>query len=100
MADIDKAFSLGPNLGEARLDRARVLMKLNRNQDAVADLQQAAKSDPADPSAHFLLSKAYRALGRVEEARTEMENFQKLDEAARASTAERAQEVIKNKRSH
>jgi Tfp pilus assembly protein PilF len=72
-------------------------MTLGRNADAVPDLEAAIKADPTEPRNHFLLAKAYRALGRPQEAQTEMQTFSKLDEAARAATAERAQEVIKNK---
>jgi hypothetical protein len=79
------------------VDRARALIKLNRNAEAAADLEAAAKADPAEPSTHFLLAKVYRALGRAQDAQAEMQTFSKLEESARAATAERAQEVIKNK---
>jgi tetratricopeptide (TPR) repeat protein len=94
---LNKAFSLCPSLTDALPDRAKALMKLNRNQEAVADLQAAAKADPIEPSTHFLLSKALRALGRVAEAQAELQTFSKLEENARAANADRAQEVIKNK---
>jgi tetratricopeptide (TPR) repeat protein len=97
LVDINKALSLCPSLSDALPDRARAFMKLNRNQEAVTDLEAAAKADPAEPSTHFLLSKAFRALGRVAEAQVEMQTFSKLEESARAATAERAQEVIKNR---
>ena len=97
LADLNKAFSLCPSLPDALQDRARAFIKLNRNKEAATDLEAAAKADPTEPSTHFLLSKAYRALGRMEESQAEMQTFSKLDEAARAATAERAQEVIKNK---
>jgi tetratricopeptide (TPR) repeat protein len=99
LASLDKAIAGCPTLAEAHVDRARALAKLNRNQEAVADLELAAKATPDDPSVHFLLSKAYRALGRSQEANQQMQLFSKLDEAARAATAERAQEVIQNKQS-
>jgi len=95
--EIDQALTQCPNLTDARLDRARALIKLNRNTDAAADLEAAIKAAPAEPSAHFLLSKVYRALGRMQEAQAEMQTFSKLDEAARAATAERVHEVIQNK---
>lgn len=97
LAGITKALSICPNLTDARADRARALMKLDRNQEAVAELEAAVKADPAEPSTHFLLAKAYRALGRAQEAQAEMQTFSKLEESARAATAERAQEVIRNK---
>jgi Flp pilus assembly protein TadD len=73
------------------------LIKLDRNTEAVQDLEAAVKADPTEPSTHFLLAKTYRALGRTEEAQREMQTFSRLEESARAATAERAQEVIKNK---
>jgi tetratricopeptide (TPR) repeat protein len=97
LADINRALSMCPSLTDARADRARALIKLNRNSEAATDLEAAAKADPAEPSTHFLLAKVYRALGRVQDAQAEMQTFSKLEESARAATAERAQEVIKNK---
>ncbi len=99
LAGIDKALVMCPGLTDARVDRARALIKLNRYDAAVSDLEAAVKAQPADPGNHFLLAKAYRALGRMREAQTEMQTFSTLEESARAATAERAQEVIKNKQS-
>jgi len=96
---INKAFALCPGLTDARVDRARALIKLNRNEEAAADLEAAVKAAPAEPSTHFLLSKVYRALGRTQEAQAEMQTFAKLDATARAATAERVHEVIQNKES-
>jgi tetratricopeptide (TPR) repeat protein len=95
--DINKGFALCPNLTDARVDRARALVKLNRNSAAAADLEAAIKAAPADPAPHFLLSKVYRSLGRSQEAQAEMQTFSKLEESARAATAERVHEVLQNK---
>ena len=99
LAGINKALNLCPGMTEARVDRARALIKLNRNKDAVTDLEAAVKAQPAEASNHFLLAKTYRSLGRMQEAQTEMQIFSNLEESARTATAERAQEVIKNKQS-
>jgi tetratricopeptide (TPR) repeat protein len=97
LKQLDEAEAQCPSLTEVHADRARALVTLGRNADAVPELEAAVKADPAEPRNHFLLAKAYRALGRGQEAQAEMQAFSKLDEAARAATAERAQEVIKNK---
>ena len=97
LAEINKSLEMCPSLTDARIDRARALIKLERNADAVADLEVAVKAGPTEPGTHFLLAKAYRAVGRTEEAKREMETFSALEESARAATAERAREVIKNK---
>jgi tetratricopeptide (TPR) repeat protein len=94
---IEKALSMCPGMTNARVDRARALVKLNRTAEAATDLEAAVKADPSEPSTHFLLSKVYRTLGRAQEAQAEMQTFSKLEESARLAIAERAQEVIKNK---
>ena len=96
---MDKALAACPNLMEARADRGRVLLKLHREQDAIADLQAVEKSNPSEPSTHFLLAQALRATGRTQEAQNEMRQFQQLEGKARAATAERAQQVIQNSQS-
>jgi tetratricopeptide (TPR) repeat protein len=96
---IEKSLSLCPGLAQARVDRARALIKLQRNEDALSDLQAAVKTNPEEPTIHFLLAQTYRALGRNQEAQSELQIFSKLDESARAATAERAQQVIQNKES-
>jgi tetratricopeptide (TPR) repeat protein len=97
LADMNQALSQCPSLADARVDRARALIKLDRNAEAVKDLEAAVKADPNEASTHFLLAKIYRTLGRAQEAQAEMQAFTRLEESARAAAAERAQEVIKNK---
>jgi predicted Zn-dependent protease len=97
LSEIDKSLALCPNLAQARGDRGRALMRLSRNEEAVKDLQAAEKADPSEPGLHFLLAQAYRALGRTQEAQAEMQVFSKLEEGARAATAQRAQQLLQNK---
>jgi predicted Zn-dependent protease len=93
---VDKALEMCPNLMEARADRGRLLLKLHREQEAIAELQAVEKSNPSEPSTHFLLAQALRATGHMQEAQSEMKSFQELEGKARAATAERAQQVIEN----
>ncbi len=95
--DVENALAICPNLTAARVDRARALMKLGRHAEAVQDLTAAEKSDPSEPSTHFLLAQTYRALGRTQEAQAEMKVFSKLEETSRAATAERARQVLQEK---
>jgi tetratricopeptide (TPR) repeat protein len=94
---VNKALAICPELTQARVDRGRALLKLNRIQEALTDLQAAERATPDDASAHFFLAQAYRSLGQVRQAQAEMEIFSKLEESARASTAARARELIENK---
>jgi tetratricopeptide (TPR) repeat protein len=97
LAEVQKALDACPKLMAARVDRARALIKLERHAEAVKDLEAAEKADPAEASTHFLLAQAYRAIGRTQEAQAEMKIFSKLEESARAKTAERAKELLQEK---
>ncbi len=97
LTELDKALALCPYLPEAHEDRGRVLLKLERYEEAAKDLQIAATADPAEPRPHFLLSQAYRALGRTREAQAEMGTFSKLQEASQSAKAARAREILQNK---
>ena len=97
LAQIEKALSVCPSLAEAHLDRGRALMRLERHEEAIPDLQAAEKSDPSEANTHFLLAQALRATGKTREAQAEMQIFSKLEAAARAKTAERARQLLQEK---
>lgn len=94
---LNKSLAICPNLIDAREDRARALLRMDRQQEALPDLDAAAHANPDDPNVHFLLAQAYRSLGRTQEAQAEMALFSKLEESARAATAARAQQVMQNR---
>ena len=94
---LNKSIDICPSLTDAREDRAKALMRMERYQDALPDLETAKHASPDDPGVHYLLAQAYRSLGRPQEAQTEMQLFSKLEESARAATAARAQQVMQNR---
>src|SRR5579859_1308088 len=97
LAAVDKALAMCPNQTQARVDRGRALLKLKRNEEGVKDLQAAEQATPDDPTIHFFLAQGYRALGRTQDAQSEMRIFSKLEETARANRAEHAREVLQDK---
>jgi tetratricopeptide (TPR) repeat protein len=97
LSNIDRALALCPGLVQAKADRARALIRMDRNEEAVTDLRAAEKISPEEPSIHFLLGQALRSLGRSAEAKAEMDTFTKLEENARNATAQRAKQVLENK---
>ena len=96
LADIDKSLAMCPTLSDARVDRGKILLQMNRNDEALHELQTAEKETPDDSQVHFMLARAYRALGRGEEARSQMQIYSRLEASAREATAERAEEIISN----
>ncbi len=94
---LNKAVEQCPNLTQAHVDRANALLKLDQPQSASEDLLLAVKDSPKEPSIHFLLSKAYKSLGKPDEARKELETYGRLQREASEATAARAGDVIQIK---
>lgn len=67
-----------PHLDQARVDRAKALLELQRVDEALPDLLEAEKNSPEEPTIHFLLAKAYRARHQDGQAAAETELFAKL----------------------
>jgi len=83
-----------PQLMQARVDRARALIKLSRQREALPDLLLAEKDSPEEPSIHFLLASVYRAGGRMDEVKQELDTYRKLQQQVSAAVAVRANEEI------
>jgi tetratricopeptide (TPR) repeat protein len=94
LSDVDKALAICPNLTEARVDRGRALIALNREADAIKDLQAAAQSSPNESNIHYLLAQAYRKTGRAQEAQSEMQLYRKLEQSVHTARAERAERLL------
>ncbi|TCK72740.1 tetratricopeptide repeat protein [Acidipila rosea] len=94
---LDKAVARCSDLMQARVDRARALVRSGRPADALPDLQIAVKENPEEPSIHFLLAQVYRAEGKADEARAELQTYGRLQRDASAAVAQRASESLKMK---
>lgn len=94
LADVSQALSQCSYLTDARVDRARALMLLNRPAEALPDLKIAEKALPDERIVHFLLAQAFRRLGQMKKAQAEMEIFAKLEESSRAAEANRAKQML------
>jgi predicted Zn-dependent protease len=90
LAEANAAIALCPQLMQARVDRARALIRLGKHADALPDLQMAEKESPGEPSIHFLLASVFRAQGKSAEAQQQMEVYRQLQRAATESVAEQA----------
>ncbi len=79
---------------QARVDRARALIKLSRQNDALPDLLLAEKDSPDEPSIHFFLASVYKSQGRTAEAKQELHVYGELQRAASEAVAQQANEAI------
>jgi cytochrome c-type biogenesis protein CcmH/NrfG len=77
--DYTRAVQLQPNDPEANIGLAKVMMSLDQPQKAEALLQHAIEVDPTSAMAHYRLSTIYRKSGRTDEAKHEIEEYQKYN---------------------
>lgn len=94
LKDLNQSISRCPNLMQARVDRARALIKLSRQNEALSDLLLAEKDSPDEPSIHFYLASVYKSQGRAAEAKQELHLYGELQRAASESVAQQANEAI------
>ena len=72
-----RALKLQPNDPEANIGLAKALMAMNQPEKALPLLESAVKLDPTSAVAHFRLSTIYRQMGRAEDAKRELADYQK-----------------------
>jgi tetratricopeptide (TPR) repeat protein len=72
-----RAVQLQPGDPEASIGLAKVLMAMDQPQKAEPLLVHAIELDPTSAVAHFRLGTVYRELGRTEDAKHEVEEYQK-----------------------
>jgi len=98
LSEANAAVERCPTLMQARVDRARALVRLGRQPDALPDLLMAMKDSPREPSIHFLLANVYRSQGKSAEAQKEMQVYGTLQREASAAVAGQASDsnAIKN----
>src|SRR3954453_12030485 len=92
-SELTKVIDRCPTLMQARVDRARALVRLGKHSEALPDLALAEKESPSEPPIHFLLAAVYRAQGNSAEAQTEMQTYGKLQRAASAAVAAQASDA-------
>ncbi len=90
LSQLNNSISRCPALMQARVDRARALVRLGRQPEALPDLLMAEKDSPSEPTIHFLLANVYRSQGKSSEAQEEMRTYGALQREASAAVAGQA----------
>jgi predicted Zn-dependent protease len=78
---LDKAVLLEPNVSVPFILLGKVLLKLENPTMAKMYLERASQMDPGNHMAHYLLARAYRALGRSEDAAREYQAAEQIQKA-------------------
>jgi tetratricopeptide (TPR) repeat protein len=94
LTHLNRAVELCPELMQARVDRARALIKSGKHDQALPDLLVAEKESPDEPSIHFLLASVYRAQGKTAVAQEETRIYGRLKRQASEGVAAQANESI------
>jgi tetratricopeptide (TPR) repeat protein len=97
MAQLNQSIDRCPLLMQARVDRARALIRLGKQSNALPDLQMAVKDSPTEPTIHFLLANVYRSQGKSADAQQEMQTYSRLQREASESVAGQANDASKIK---
>jgi Flp pilus assembly protein TadD len=79
--NLQEAIAYDARLPKAQYDLGRVLEKQGKYQEAIEALKRAAALDTSYAEPHYLLGRIYQRLGRAELARTEIQQFQSLQNA-------------------
>jgi Tfp pilus assembly protein PilF len=75
-----KAVELQPGDADAKLGLAKTLIAMNQSDKALALLEDTVKLEPTNASAHYRLATLYRKMGRADDAKREVELYQKFKE--------------------
>lgn len=75
---LEEALRIAPNMVEARLAIERIHFAAGRLEDALRELRRVAEIAPADPTPHYRMATILRSLGRAEESRKALAEFQRL----------------------
>jgi tetratricopeptide (TPR) repeat protein len=92
-ARYSRALELQPDDAEANLGLGKILLSQNQPQKAQPLMEKAVRLDPSDAAAHYRLGSLYRQMGRADDARREIDEFQRLKEMK-----ERLRDVYKEMR--
>jgi tetratricopeptide (TPR) repeat protein len=92
-----RALSLRPDFADAKVGLGKVLMRQGKPADAIPQLLDAIQLEPENEAAHYRLARAYRAVGRVQEADTEARRFQTLHQIHGSSSQRIPQEQSEDK---
>jgi tetratricopeptide (TPR) repeat protein len=75
-----KAVELQPSDADAKLGLAKTLIAMNQSDKALALLEDTVKLEPTNSTAHYRLATLYRKMGRTDDAKREVELYQKFKE--------------------
>ena len=95
LEQVDTALATCPSLGQARVEKAKILMRLGKPSEALPELLASEKDAPDEPSIQILLAKVYKGLGDPARAAAANTKFKQLLEAEHAGEEKHAAEILR-----
>lgn len=96
MDELNRALVQCPDLPQAHAERARLLLRAGKPQQALPDLQIAERAAPDEASLQQLYAQAYRALGDRTRANAATARFAQLEAAQHAAKEHHAASVLQS----
>ena len=84
-AALETSITLNPNFSGSRVEWAKILLKENRVDDAVVQLEKARALDPKNQAAYSQLAIAYRRQGKTKLAKQMLDSLRAINEEERNS---------------
>lgn len=82
-----EAVSMQPNSYQTHLYYGRLLLQTDQAKESAKELEAARRIAPQDPGIRLVLSKAYRALGHIDQAAQELSEFERLQTTGHSARA-------------
>jgi len=93
-AYLERAVRLNSEIPQAILAYGRALVKTGDTEKAIAQFKQVVRLAPEEHSVHYHLFKAYRQLGRLQEAKAELAQFREMTAKRLERTQQTARQMM------
>jgi Tfp pilus assembly protein PilF len=90
---LNTAIRLDAKFGEAYLQLGILHASQQNSASAIADFQHAIRNQPDSQEAHYRLAQVYRAAGKMDDARSEVEIYQRLRQQSKQETEREHHEI-------
>ncbi len=87
LAELDRATDLDPGFTKAWIEKAKVLQRAEKLEEAAKALERALALDPNNPRSHYQLSRLYYQLGQFDKAKQAESRHLELKRAQQRAAA-------------
>lgn len=93
--NLRQAIQLDANYAPSRVTLAKVLFRTNRNDEAAAELERAAATDPKLAEIYYQLGRVYGRLKRTADAQTALATFKRLSDSQKQQEQDEQRDIVR-----